>query len=44
MSGQRVDVPVTASERGTWAFHCHVLNHAEREDGMFGIVTALAVQ
>jgi FtsP/CotA-like multicopper oxidase with cupredoxin domain len=42
--GQRVDLLVTASELGVWAFHCHVLNHAEREEGMFGMVTALIVQ
>lgn len=42
--GQRVDVLVDASELGVWAFHCHVLTHAEGEDGMFGMVTALIVQ
>ncbi|HEX6207697.1 MAG TPA: hypothetical protein VF058_04985 [Actinomycetota bacterium] len=26
-----------------WAFHCHVLTHAEGPDGMFGMVTALIV-
>jgi FtsP/CotA-like multicopper oxidase with cupredoxin domain len=35
-SGQRVDVLVTASELGVWAFHCHVLTHAENEQGMYG--------
>lgn len=42
--GERVDVPVDASEVGTWAFHCHVLTHAENPDGMFGMVTALIVE
>lgn len=28
---------------GLWAFHCHILNHAERADGMFGMVTVFAV-
>ena len=28
---------------GVWAFHCHILNHAEREDGMFGMVTTFIV-
>jgi plastocyanin len=42
--GERVDVLVDASELGTWAFHCHVLTHAEGDDGMFGMVTALIVQ
>lgn len=42
--GQRVDVLVTASELGVWAFHCHVLSHAETEAGMFGMVTVMIVQ
>jgi FtsP/CotA-like multicopper oxidase with cupredoxin domain len=42
--GQRVSVLVHATEVGTWAWHCHILTHAEREDGMFGMVTALVVQ
>jgi plastocyanin len=28
---------------GVWAFHCHILNHAERDDGMFGMVTTFIV-
>jgi uncharacterized cupredoxin-like copper-binding protein len=42
--GERVDVLVRASELGTWAFHCHILTHAESDHGMFGMVTALIVQ
>jgi FtsP/CotA-like multicopper oxidase with cupredoxin domain len=42
--GQRVDVLIEATELGAWAFHCHVLTHAEGPDGMFGMVTALIVQ
>lgn len=42
--GQRVDVLVTASAVGTWAFHCHILTHADTETGMYGMVTALVVQ
>lgn len=42
--GQRVDVLIKASELGAWAFHCHILTHAESEHGMFGMVTALIVQ
>ncbi|MCU1486714.1 MAG: putative multicopper oxidase [Actinomycetia bacterium] len=42
--GERVSVLVHATEVGTWAWHCHILTHAEREDGMFGMVTALVVQ
>ncbi|MBK5228018.1 MAG: multicopper oxidase domain-containing protein [Actinobacteria bacterium] len=41
---QRVDVIVKATELGIWAFHCHVLSHAESETGMFGMVTAVIVQ
>jgi plastocyanin len=42
--GERISVLVHATEPGVWAWHCHILNHAEREDGMFGMVTALIVQ
>jgi uncharacterized cupredoxin-like copper-binding protein len=42
--GERVDTIVKATEPGTWAFHCHILNHAESADGMFGMVTAVVVQ
>lgn len=42
--GERVDVIVEASEPGTWAFHCHILNHAEGTVGMFGMVSALIVR
>jgi manganese oxidase len=42
--GQRVDVLVSASELGVWAFHCHILTHAENEQGMYGMVTAFIVK
>lgn len=42
--GQRFTVQFQATAKGTWVFHCHILNHAEREDGMFGMVTAVVVQ
>jgi FtsP/CotA-like multicopper oxidase with cupredoxin domain len=29
---------------GVWAFHCHILNHAESEEGMFGMVTTFIVE
>jgi FtsP/CotA-like multicopper oxidase with cupredoxin domain len=41
--GQRFEAIVEATEPGIWAFHCHILNHAESEHGMFGMVTALIV-
>lgn len=28
---------------GVWAFHCHILNHAERNDGLFGMATTFIV-
>lgn len=41
--GERWDVLVKCTNPGTWAFHCHILPHAESEQGMFGMVTALIV-
>jgi FtsP/CotA-like multicopper oxidase with cupredoxin domain len=41
--GERYTVLVQATAPGTWAWHCHILPHAEREDGMFGMVTAMVV-
>jgi FtsP/CotA-like multicopper oxidase with cupredoxin domain len=42
--GERLDVLVSATEPGVWAFHCHILNHAESDHGMHGMVTALIVK
>lgn len=42
--GERYDVLVDCTEPGAWAFHCHILTHAESRAGMFGMVTALVVQ
>jgi FtsP/CotA-like multicopper oxidase with cupredoxin domain len=41
--GERWDVIVNCNNPEVWAFHCHVLPHAESEHGMFGMVTALIV-
>ncbi|MEO7502855.1 MAG: copper oxidase [Gemmatimonadaceae bacterium] len=41
--GERYDVIVNCKSPGVWAFHCHVLPHAESEHGMFGMVTAVIV-
>jgi uncharacterized cupredoxin-like copper-binding protein len=41
--GSRFDILVKADYPGAWAFHCHILPHAEGPDGMFGMVTALVV-
>ena len=42
--GERWDVVIDCDAPGAWAFHCHILPHAEGRDGMFGMVTALVVQ
>jgi FtsP/CotA-like multicopper oxidase with cupredoxin domain len=42
--GERWDVIVNCNNPGTWAFHCHILPHAESEHGMYGMVTALIVK
>ncbi len=42
--GERWDVVVDCKNPGVWAFHCHILTHAEGMEGMFGMVTALIVQ
>lgn len=42
--GERYSVLVKADELGVWAWHCHILPHAERSTGMFGMVTAMIVQ
>ena len=42
--GERYTVLVHATEPGVWAWHCHILTHAERDDGMFGMVTTFIVQ
>jgi manganese oxidase len=41
---ERWDVLVDCTEPGIWAFHCHILSHAESAHGMFGMVTALIVE
>ena len=42
--GERWDVVIKCDAPGAWAFHCHILQHAEGPDGMFGMVTALVVK
>ena len=42
--GERFSVLVHASDPGVWVLHCHILTHAEREEGMFGMVTAMIVE
>jgi manganese oxidase len=42
--GERYSVLVEAEEVGVWAFHCHILTHAESDEGMYGMVTAFIVE
>ena len=42
--GERYTVLYTALDKGVWAWHCHILTHAETPSGMTGMVTALIVQ
>jgi uncharacterized cupredoxin-like copper-binding protein len=41
--GERYSVLVHLNRPGTWVWHCHILNHVERDTGMFGMVTAVVV-
>jgi FtsP/CotA-like multicopper oxidase with cupredoxin domain len=43
--GERYSVLVhpTDNDIGVWAWHCHILNHAENDTGLFGMVTAFIV-
>jgi len=41
--GERYDVLIDAKTLGIWAFHCHILPHAEAANGMFGMVNTLIV-
>jgi FtsP/CotA-like multicopper oxidase with cupredoxin domain len=41
--GERYDVVVKVDRPGIWAFHCHILPHAEGASGMFGMVNTLVV-
>jgi plastocyanin len=43
--GERYSVLLlpTTNDIGVWAWHCHILNHAENDDGLFGMVSALIV-
>jgi len=36
-------VIVNCHTPGAWAFHCHILTHAESANGIFGMVTAVVV-
>lgn len=42
--GERYSVLMHADTAGVWVWHCHILTHVERDEGMFGMVTAMVVQ
>ena len=42
--GERYTVIYKFTDPGVWAWHCHILNHAEGTQGMFGMVTAVIVE
>lgn len=42
--GERYTVLYKAEQTGVWAWHCHILTHAETSTGMIGMVTALIVE
>ncbi len=42
--GERYTVLFHADAVGTWVWHCHILNHVESAQGMFGMVTAVVVR
>jgi len=42
--GERYTVVYKGVEPGVWAWHCHILTHAETADGMRYMVTALIVE
>lgn len=42
--GERWDVLLDTSKPGRWAWHCHVLPHAEGEKGLYGLTTVVIVE
>ena len=42
--GERYSVLVVPNRPGVWAWHCHILTHAEAPDGFTGMTTALIVK
>jgi plastocyanin len=42
--GERYSVLFQLESPGVWVWHCHILNHVERDTGMFGMVTAWIVE
>ena len=42
--GERYDVIVESKYAGVWAFHCHILTHAESPEGLHGMTTVWIVK
>jgi FtsP/CotA-like multicopper oxidase with cupredoxin domain len=42
--GERYSVLMRLDDPGVWVWHCHILNHVERDEGMYGMVTAFIVE
>lgn len=42
--GERWDVLLDTRAPGKWAWHCHVLPHAEGEKGLYGLTTVVIVE
>lgn len=42
--GERYSVLFQGTIPGVWVWHCHILTHVEREDGLFGMATAVIVE
>lgn len=42
--GERYSVLVPDVPEGVWVLHCHILTHAESDEGMYGMVTALIAE
>ncbi len=42
--GERYSVLMQLEDPGVWVWHCHILTHVERDEGMFGMATAFIVE
>jgi manganese oxidase len=42
--GERYTVVIHPDLPGAWVWHCHILTHAESDEGLHGMVTALIVE
>jgi FtsP/CotA-like multicopper oxidase with cupredoxin domain len=42
--GERYSVLMRLDDPGVWVWHCHILNPDERDEGMYGMVTAFIVE